>query len=241
MHYIASDYMETLYIYADKILVRNYVAETIGVEYLPQLYQTSNTFDEIDFSALPDRFYLKANHGCGYNIAVMSKSRLDVLHVRQLMTSWLAENYYDFARERQYRRIRRRILAEEMLDLNSPKAMLFSAFMFGGHVGFIRATRGKIDGSIVSNNFYSDWQETPFYFGNSQFRGEIERPEGLAHMLNLAQKLAAPFPFVRVDLYWTGSQVYFGELTFTPSAGDKKFVPQEYDFMYGEAFPDIWP
>ena len=35
-------------------------------------------------------------------------------------------------------------------------------------------------------------------------------------MLDIARKLSAPFPFVRVDLYDIGGKPVFGELTFAP-------------------------
>jgi hypothetical protein len=34
-------------------------------------------------------------------------------------------------------------------------------------------------------------------------------------MLSMAEKLAAPFPVVRVDMYNIDGRIYFGELTFT--------------------------
>ena len=37
-------------------------------------------------------------------------------------------------------------------------------------------------------------------------------------MKHIAETLSADFDFVRVDLYDTGKQVYFGELTFTPNS-----------------------
>ncbi len=43
-------------------------------------------------------------------------------------------------------------------------------------------------------------------------------PERLAAMLDAARTLAAPFDYVRVDLYNGLDGIYFGELTFTPSA-----------------------
>lgn len=50
----------------------------------------------------------------------------------------------------------------------------------------------------------------------------------------MADALSAGFPFVRVDLYLSGSQVRFGEMTFTPAAAlDNKRLP-ETDLMFGK-------
>ncbi len=53
-------------------------------------------------------------------------------------------------------------------------------------------------------------------------------------MVKISEKLAAPFPFVRVDLYQIGEQIYFGEMTFTPAKGTLIFDDDKADFIQGE-------
>ena len=61
----------------------------------------------------------------------------------------------------------------------------------------------------------------------------MERPKCLDKLLACAEKLSAPFPFVRADFYIVKDRVYFGELTFTPSGGlDSNRLP-ETDLMMG--------
>ncbi|HBL8822676.1 TPA: hypothetical protein LTW40_003387, partial [Enterobacter hormaechei] len=50
---------------------------------------------------------------------------------------------------------------------------------------------------------------------------------------DLAELLAKPFPFVRVDFYLVDSKIFFGELTFHPTSGFGRFYPSYYDFKYG--------
>lgn len=47
----------------------------------------------------------------------------------------------------------------------------------------------------------------------------IPKPACFDKMLEYAEKLTKPFPFVRVDFYCVGERLIFGELTFTPSGG----------------------
>ena len=47
----------------DKYIVREWVARKIGEEYLIGLLGTWDTFDEIDFSKIPDKLVIKTNHG----------------------------------------------------------------------------------------------------------------------------------------------------------------------------------
>lgn len=62
---------------ADKFLVREWVADTVGEEYLVPLLGVWDSPDEIDFASLPTSFVLKATHGSGWNILVPNKSALD--------------------------------------------------------------------------------------------------------------------------------------------------------------------
>jgi len=56
----------------------------------------------------------------------------------------------------------------------------------------------------------------------------MSEPENLSKLLSIAEKLAKPFPCVRVDLYDIGGKVYFGEMTFTSLAGMMNFYTQEF-------------
>ena len=49
---------------ADKLLVREWVKERIGEQYLIPHLGVWENFDDIDFNNLPKRFALKCNHGC---------------------------------------------------------------------------------------------------------------------------------------------------------------------------------
>ena len=53
-------------------------------------------------------------------------------------------------------------------------------------------------------------------------------------MKSIAEQLAAPFPFVRVDLYDIRGGIYFGEMTFFPGSGFWKITPSSYDNTFGE-------
>ena len=70
--------------------------------------------------------------------------------------------------------------------------------------------------------FYFDknWNMMPYSQDALDESGRIiPKPEGIDTAFEYAEKLSKDFPFVRVDLYIVNGKVYFGELTFTPSAG----------------------
>ena len=50
----------------------------------------------------------------------------------------------------------------------------------------------------------------------------IKKPSNLHLMLYLAEKLSAPFEFVRIDFYLSAdNKIYFSEFTFSPMGGMK--------------------
>ena len=46
----------------------------------------------------------------------------------------------------------------------------------------------------------------------------IPRPEAYDEIIEAAEKLSKPFPFVRADFYSVRGRAKFGEMTFTPHA-----------------------
>ena len=71
-------YNETVIKCADKYLVRDYLREKKLSKYLVNLFGVWDSPDEINFDALPNKFVLKCNHGCGYNIICTDKLYLDI-------------------------------------------------------------------------------------------------------------------------------------------------------------------
>ena len=53
-------------------------------------------------------------------------------------------------------------------------------------------------------------------------------------MKEIAAKLSAGIPHVRVDLYNINGKIYFGELTFFHWSGVVPFDPPEWDYKLGE-------
>ena len=61
----------------------------------------------------------------------------------------------------------------------------------------------------------------------------LPKPEHFEEMKSIAERLAAPFPFVRVDLYDIRGKIYFGEMTFFPGSGFWHITPETYDETFG--------
>ena len=60
-------------------------------------------------------------------------------------------------------------------------------------------------------------------------------------MLSAAEKLASPFPIVRVDFYNVGEKLYFGELTFTSHGGLMINYTEEFQNLAGSMIDLTYP
>ena len=124
--------LETLL--ADKYLVRGWVKDKIGENYLIPLLGVWDTPESIKFEELPVSFVLKGNHGSQMNIIVKDKNGIDENSIRKTLDSWLNLNfaYCLGGFELKYDRIPRKIIAEKYMvdgtkmDLNDYKFHCFS-------------------------------------------------------------------------------------------------------------------
>jgi len=221
---------------ADKVEARNYIKETVGEQYLIPCLGVYNNPDEIDFDKLPNRFVLKVNWGCKQNIIVKDKSKLNITEAKTKLKNWLkpqSNHYYRFL-EWQYKDIKPKIICEQFVvgdkDLKDYK---------------FHCTNGKfrrllVIGAKNETKRFCNFYDKNLNLLNLKNGGAIKEDEKVnlkdfPKMVELAQKLAKPFPVVRVDFYEDiNKNIYLGELTFTPGNGTDVFEPFEWDYKLGE-------
>lgn len=218
---------------ADKYAVREHIKKKIGAEYLvPLIFHTKNPTD-IKPINLPDiPFIIKTNHDNSGHIVVKDKSKIDWNNVQDSLGKKLKRNYYYPGREWQYKKIRPCIIVEKLLideKGNIPNDYKFHCF--NGHVAFIQV---DLDRSIdhKRNLYDAEWKfmDCVWVYDNGYV---MEKPQSLSKMLSLAEILAKDFYYVRVDFYYIGSAIFFGELTFSPEGGFGAFTPSEWDIKLG--------
>lgn len=219
-------------IYTDKYNVRSYVCQLVGEKYLNSVYGIYNSFDEIDFLSLPKSFALKATHGSSYNIIVPDKKELDKAVAKKKFDKWLSENFYYKDREKNYKNIKPRIMCDAFLSPKDGQLEEYKLFCFNGKVGFIQHNK-QIGGKRHDNIFDKNWDILPVKYGYDGFKGDV-KPENGDELVAVAEKLAAKFKFVRVDLYNVDGRIVFSELTFHSGGGLIPFEPKEYDRKFGE-------
>ena len=219
---------------ADKYLVRSWVAEKIGDEYLIPLLGVWDDFDDINFDDLPDQFVLKCNHGSAMNIICRDKKTFDMQNAREKLNAWLAFDFATWFLELHYSRIDRKIIAEKFLsDGTASDINDYKFWCFDGRVEYVQVDRNRSTDHV--QKFYSvDWEPLDMIISGHKLDTAVsEKPPMLEKMLKIAETLSVGFGIVRVDLYCLGDKIYFGEMTFTPLAGYIQWKPQEVDHLIG--------
>lgn len=215
---------------ADKFLVRDYVKQKVGEQYLVPLLWFGTNPTQIPFSTLPDKCVIKTNHGSASNI--IKNGVIDEEKVIANLKRWLKEDYFVFAYEYHYSNIPRKVLVEQFLDDGSGNGPLdYRFWCFNGEPVFIQVDNFKHD----INPFYDqNWNQLEVSSRVNFNKVNIPKPDNLEEMINVAKKLSADFNFVRVDLYNIKGQIYFGEMTFTPGSGRFQFSPESINQKLGE-------
>lgn len=217
----------------DKYEVREYIRETIGDEYLIPLIGVYNSFNEIDFSLLPNQFVLKCTHDSGGMVICKDKTTLDIKAAKKKINKSLKRNYYYVGREWPYKKVKPRIICEKyMVDESGLDLKDYKFFCFDGEPNalFITSEREK---DIRFDYYDLDFNHQPFTQQDKNSDNNIEKPLGFYKMIELSRILSKNIPHVRVDFYDIHGMVYFGELTFFNDSGFRKFEPEIYDEIFG--------
>lgn len=226
-----------LWQFSDKYEVREYVRRTVGEKYLNECYGVYNRYEDINFDELPSRFALRCTHGSGYNMVVTNRQTLNHRKAARKFHKWLKQNYYHVCRERNYARIEPRIECDRFLKSSEADGLPeIKVFCFRGKVRFIGYNL-CVGGKTYTNIYDKEWKYLDIRKGYGHFEDRTV-PANHEEIVQVAEKLAAPFDFVRVDLYNVDQHIYFSELTFFSGGGFVPFDPPEYDEIFGQYFSE---
>ena len=223
---------------SDKYLVKQYVTERIGADYVIPLLGVWERPEDIDFDSLPDQFVLKCNHNSGTGMVICrDKSKLDYKKVRKGLAQGLKEDFFWYTREYSYKDIPRRSIAEAYMEDDTTNELRdYKFFCFNGEPKalFIAAGRSKGEHAVTFDFFDMDYNHLPFTNGHPNATMPPEKPKCFEEMKRLAKVLSKDMPHVRVDFYEVNGRVYFGEFTFSHWNGLMPFDPEEWDYKFGE-------
>jgi hypothetical protein len=228
-------------IFADKFAIRDFVKKSFGDEYLiPLVYETRKP-SSIKPEIFPDYpVIVKANHDSGSYRIIRDKNSVDWSKLQTDCRFWLTRNYYWVEREKQYKNIVPRIIIEKLLITKDGKIPFdFKLNCINGKVEFIYVSVDR-EGDNKRNIYDRNWNPLNFTWAGknkdvSKLRGpEIPPPVNLDRMIEIAEKIASEFYYVRIDFYDVDGKIYFGEITQHHGGGFDCIRPFEWDLKFGE-------
>lgn len=120
-----------------------------------------------------------------------------------------------------------------MVDHDTNELRDYKFFCFDGEVKAMYIATER-DVATKFDFFDEKFNRLPVkqYYPNSNIK--LKKPKLFEEMKEIAEKLSAGIPHVRVDLYEINGKIYFGEMTFFHLSGWKKFEPYIFDEIFGD-------
>lgn len=206
----------------DKLYAKDYIANIVGDEYILEPLAVLSSESEIDAFKIPGPCMVKPTHLSGRHLVVH-----DVLD-KTVVKRWMRINYYHEAREPNYRYLKPKILVEEIFADSPPCE--FKVYCVNGRAQFINSIRGS-----ARQVYSTDWKELPFYVLFPP-NGSIPKPQCAAEIVDVANRLAREFDFIRVDFLVHKGRPKVCELTNLPNIGIVPLKPPKYDLKLGGLF-----
>jgi len=243
--------------FADKHAVKDWV-QTKHVK-APQTYlvvQDESDITLAKFEQLPSNFVMKATQGSGMTVIAngtdyachalwaemhwcpagdtnagnSKEARLTFL--QKTCKKWLSVDFGKLGGEVFYSQITPKCIFEEFIAQDDD----YKIFMIHGTPMFVQVDRSRFTGHRRS--YYTpSWDHLHIKTADSPdslgVNDEVPKPAYLSQLIKTAVTLGADFPFVRVDLYINGGDVFFSELTGSPWNCRYKFEPDSVDAFLG--------
>ena len=221
----------------DKYEAKLFIAEKIGEKYIVPTYGIWNSFDEIDFSSLPNKFVLKTTHDCGGVYVCNEYSSFDRIKAKAFLDQHLRYDYFSEGREWPYKNVKPRIIAEEYLcDDIGTDLRDYKFFCFNGIVRCFKVDYNRF--SKHGANYYTSDGEL-MTLGESccppdhSVNVKLPAQSIISEMIGISEALSSSFKFLRVDFYYINQKIYIGELTLYPNSGFGPFTDTEWDIVLG--------
>lgn len=218
----------------DKCLVKEWVANKIGMQYIIPTLAVYKSEEEIDFGKLPNQFVLKCNHDSGSVIVCRDKNKLDISKVRRHFKERLAYDCSIVCGEWAYRDVPRRIIVEQFMEDESGEALMdYKWFCFNGEPKIMYMCRDK--GECPTTDFFDmEFNRLPIRIQDPPSEICPNKPKLFEEMKYLAGVLSKGLPEVRVDFYVVNEQIYFGEMTFYHLGGMTQIKPYDWNLRMGD-------
>ena len=225
----------------DKITFKDYVRSHLGKGMTAPIYKVWREPAEVSLDGLPDKCVIKSNCSSeGRNIKLIYDwNSFD----KEELISEIRKTWYDRLKLETnssvtaYHLVKPAVFVEALIP-GYEAAYEYKFFCFNGVPKCVYALKYHfVDGTRredFSVSFYTtEWEFMNCRFGNYDYINNLEKPDKLQQMIDIAKRVARDFMFVRVDFIDSTDGLYLSEFTFYPSAGMVPFYPMETDYLIG--------
>lgn len=228
----------------DKYLVKKYVADLIGSQYIIPTLGVWERFEQINFAKLPDQFVLKCTHDSGGLVICKDKNKLNFDEVRKKINKCLKKNYYWHGREWPYKDVKPRIIAEKYMEdsknhenQNEFEGSLtdYKFYCFNGKMKMMMMGSNRFTKKATTFDYFDEdfnWLEITWGYPRSEQKPK--KPQNFEKMKELAERLSEGLTEARIDFYQSNEKIYFGEITFFDGSGMDIIEPEEMNYKMGE-------
>lgn len=233
--------------YADKVEARHYVREQLGDQYLVPTLLVSRNARELLGTKFSKGIVVKSSAGSGMVRIIHDPLTADWSSLIVEFDAWLNRDYSKRHREKVYGHFPPQLLVEELLESHNlmPPAD-YKVYVFNGTAQLIQYISGR-GTDIRQTIYYPDGRPMPEVSKGFRKHDIPPKPEAdFSKLVWVAETLAESLDFVRVDLFWVGGRIYFGEMTFYPGAIRTEFKPRDFDrelgavWLHGGHISDKW-
>lgn len=232
LYYYNKNYIKMV----DKYEVKKIIAEKIGEEYVVPTFGIWDSFDDIDFDILPNKFVLKCTHDSGGVVICRDKKNFNKQKAKSVIEKSLKKNYFYSGREWPYKYVNPRVMVEEYMEDSTSEGLDdYKYFCFNGSSKIMYIATERESKEETKFDYYDlDFNHLDITNGHPMSSKIIEKPIKFNQMKLLAEVLSENMPHVRIDFYCVGDKIYFGEYTFFHWSGFTPFEPKKWDEILGD-------
>lgn len=205
---------------ADKFLVRNYVSNLIGDDYLVPMHDKYYSFSKFKNDIYQyNNVVIKTNHASGLVIYIDDYLKeSEAQRVLKKISKSLRADFSKVACEYHYKNIKRCIIVEKRIgDVdNIPVDYKFHIFKRNDGISFVlHIVERTKDGKAIFTTYVNDFDKP--------YKGEyIINASDLSKVNEAREKsiqLMCSLEYARIDWFIHDGKLYFSEITLTPAAG----------------------
>lgn len=206
----------------DKYEGKKYVEKIIGSKYIIKTIGIYNSFDDINFSSLPNQFVIKCTHDNKSTLVCKDKYSFDFKFAKQFINKHLRTNFYWWGREWPYKNVKPRIIIEEYIqNPDGSNIVDYKFYCYGGKPRYFMYSLGEVNHNVRNHKFSMDGRSIDYLFKKKPTvpLTDIILPSNLDEMITIVEKLCQSHQHIRIDLYNVSGRIFFGEQTFYSGSG----------------------